>query len=823
MTDGADHAPGDQPPKSQRPDPQSARGGPGPRWLWPALIAACATMAMRDVFTLSGIIYTRDLSFFYWPHHLWLRSKLLAGTFPLWDPYVGLGQSAIADPIRQMLFPPTLLLRLLPPVIGFNLIVALPVLVATLGAYLLLKPHASSAGASLGAIVFGLSGPVLSTANSPNMEWSLALGACAIAAVDRLAARPSTLGLSLLAVLFALQALAGETVTFFGFIALAVLYGAFVAVAPPVGWRGRAKIVLLTAVAWMLGLMLAAPQLLPLFRAARLSGRGTQVLPDVLSLHPLALAETVAWPLFGDWFEPWGVNDPWTQGLYGLYTSVYLGIGALALALVGALSPGKLRWRAFWCLVAVVSLLLALGRYTPVHQAFLAVFPPGRTFRYPAKYAIFGVMAVGALAATGWDALLEGDGRRRRRALTLASAFALAVAVTAVFGVAALAYQPAASLESLMRLARAAGLIDAVAGAAYLVDSMRAALPRTAALATIAAAALWMTRRRYAARWALFALVVVDLLTTNGGLNPTVDAALLEEPAWVAATRAHPQDRTYIGGRLSWLFDLTDPDDPGVGASPPRDAPRAVVSSVYAAMFATFPSTWAVREAASANLSFLWPLEYTVMMRNLVNSGREGRTRFLRRVGVRYFLLPRPPQPAARPLLLLPRFNNAGLYEIADPVPRASVVKSYTVVPDVDSQIALMFDGRFDPTRQVLLQAEPPPPAGIEGPTQEPLLAAIEHDGLDSVLVRVKVPEGGGFHVLTDSYDRNWEAEVDGKRAFVLRANGLFRAVRLAGGDHEVRWTYRTRDMRAGFVLAAATALGLLAANFFLEAPARPQ
>jgi len=134
MTDGADNAPGVPPTTSPHPAPQSNPGAPARPWVWPALLAACAAIAMRDIFTLSGVVHTRDLSFFYWPHHLWLRSKLLAGTFPLWDPYVGFGQSAIADPIRQMLFPPTLLLRLLPPVIGFNLIVALPVLVSTLGA-----------------------------------------------------------------------------------------------------------------------------------------------------------------------------------------------------------------------------------------------------------------------------------------------------------------------------------------------------------------------------------------------------------------------------------------------------------------------------------------------------------------------------------------------------------------------------------------------------------------------------------------------------------------------------------------------------------------
>ena len=193
----------------------------------------------------------------------------------------------------------------------------------------------------------------------------------------------------------------------------------------------------------------------------------------------------------------------------------------------------------------------------------------------------------------------------------------------------------------------------------------------------------------------------------------------------------------------------------------------------------------------------LWPQEYTEALRNLVNSGREGRTRFLRRVGVRYFLMPVAPAPEARLLVRLPGFGQTALYEVADPAPRASLVSLHTVVPDPSAQIALMFDGRFDPRREVLLEEEPGPPAGAAGPPGTPT-ARMETDDLDEVRVRVTAGAGGGFHVLLDSYDGEWEAEVDGEPARVLRANGLFRAVRVASGEHEVRWSYRPRTLRAG-------------------------
>ena len=72
-----------------------------------------------------------------------------------------------------------------------------------------------------------------------------------------------------------------------------------------------------------------------------------------------------------------------------------------------------------------------------------------------------------------------------------------------------------------------------------------------------------------------------------------------------------------------------------------------------------------------------------------------------------------------------------------------------------------------------------------------------------------------GVLVLLEAFDPGWRAAVDGAEAKVLRANGLFRAVRLPGERHRVLLSYRPRSAAAGFLLAllggaaAAVALGL--------------
>src|SRR5262249_61026881 len=70
----------------------------------------------------------------------------------------------------------------------------------------------------------------------------------------------------------------------------------------------------------------------------------------------------------------------------------------------------------------------------------------------------------------------------------------------------------------------------------------------------------------------------------------------------------------------------------------------------------------------------------------------------------------------------------------------------------------------------------------------------------------------GGLLVLTDQYYPGWQATVDGTPATIVRADYLFRGVRVPGGDHRVEFVYRPSSFRTGAtisLLALATIFGL--------------
>ena len=787
------------------------------RFGWPVLVALASLGAIPGVFTWSRIFYVRDLSFVRWPEHLWFRAAIANGEFPMWDPYVGFGQSAIADPARHLLFPPVLLLRmLLPTVIGFNLCVALPFPIAALGMYALLRQRASTVASALGAIVFAMSGPVLSTGNFINMTWAVALIPWVVLAADRLANAPTRRRFAAFAVLCALQFLAGEAVTVVVTSALAVAYAA--AVPDRATWARRARATFAVVGAGVTAILLAAAQAMPLASAISRSARSGPINPGMLgvwALHPLSMVELVTPALFGDPLASGEQSGLWlgalNSGREPFILSTYLGIAVVALAVGGALGGSEARLRRFWAAVFVLALVFALGQHTPVYATLQYLVPPLQALRYSSKYMVFVAFAAAVLAHYGWRSLFEDEPARRIR-MTVAAVFIVSAASAAIVGIAALA-TPGAARAALGALAGGVGIESRDAAASFLVKSLTFGSPRLLVLSLGALGACWLgaSARPDArlGRSVLFVMIAADLAVSGIDLNPTIDAARMSEPGWVALTRSHPADRIYIGGRLSSAYDYrSDPDDPvpEKGLEVTED-PTIAVSAMNSVFFATFPSAWRLRDSMSYDNNLMWPREYGSMVKAFRDASREQRIAYLRRCGVRYYLVPWR-DAAGRTLEDFPDRAPLGLYEGADPVPRASIATRSVVEPDAVAALrGLLTDGA--PDNAVVLESAGSP-SGETGPSSATGTAAIEEDRAGRVRVRATVPGDGAYLVLRDTFTPDWTASVDGAPALIERADGLFRAVWLGPGQHVVTFGYAPRSFWMGLVVSAATAVILL-------------
>ncbi len=795
------------------------------RWQgwWAALPVVLATAPVAGVFFPHRVFQVRDLSLFFWGRHLWFRRSLFSGEWPLWDPWMGAGQSAVADALNQMFLLPVVALRLLgSEVVGFNLWVAAPFPLTALGAYLFLRGRFSRPASALGAVAFSICGPVISTGNVPNLSWSVAAMPWVLWAVDRLLARRRPADLALVAVTFTFQALAGEPVSLTATGALAFVYAAWVgSPAGGTGWAERMRGAVRAGAGLALGLAGAAIQLLPLAEAVRDSWRPYGIGKDFWSLHPLALAELFSPHLFGDYFTspslaalPW--MPPLNSGRDPFFFSIYFGTALVALATFGAVAGWRRRWSGFWMAAGAVALAAAFGTYTPFYPFLQAHVPVIASFRFPVKFLLVVALALAALAAAGWDGLLGPERRaaapRRYRAAQVSGvAFPVLVAALTYLVSGACLYFPDTAARAFFRLAAYVGVSDPAAGAAYMLKSLPGSSTQVMLLALGGALflAVASTSRREArlARVALYVLIVVDLSVAAWGINPTFDATLYGQPDWIDATRGDGQSRFYVGGKFDGtLFegdlDGSQPSLGRFGLSPVEG--RGALS----VQLAFIPGAWHAREMLSYDLAILWPRAFDLAVVRFRQYGREARDRFLWRTGVRYRVLPTA-IGGNHPSTPVKYFDDARLFDWGPVCPRVSIVRQATTVPDVHRQIDELFGPSFDPAQTLMLTSPAPQAWGRPGPPAAAAARVLDERTNEST-VEAGVPDSGGYLLLLDSFAPGWSVTVDGTAATVLRANALFRAVRLTPGRHLVVFRYRPLSFLVGAGVSAASGLAML-------------
>ena len=777
-----------------------------PRGFWPLLALATSLVPVAGVFTLSRLFVVRDLALTFHSRFLFLRHSIFSGSFPLWDPYTANGQPAVNDALYQLFHLPSLAVRLLlPETLAYNLWVALPIPLCALGMYLYLRRQLSAPASAFGGIVFAVGGPIISTPNFPNFSWSIATTPYVLWALDRVFERKTPGAATLLAVIVSCQALAGEPVSLAATLVVAAAYALVI----DGRWRD-VRGVCLTAAGLAAGVLLSAIQYVPLVLAGRASMRSTMTSADFWLFHPLLSFELVVPHFFGDYFNSNLKELAWMVALNSdrdpFYYTMYLGVPVVLLAAV-AMFSGRPRTR-FWTVVILACAIASLGAHTPVYPALQALLPPLRMFRFPVKYLSMAMLGLAVLSAMVMQWLLDGDVPRRAVRVVLIGGAAAAL-VTYV-AIAWLLIAPALPIRGFFELAIWAKVPAPIQGAEFLVFRARPLLSsmllKLIAATFLLAIAASGRRERRLALTVLCLATVVDLLASNGTVNPTVQPSMLAEPEWLGHVPRDMHERVYVGGRLEGYVNIFDIDGPKYAAS--MDGVSQMEQRyVLASQLVFQPSGPRIREALSYDLPLLWPLEYARTIGLFKYAPREDRLRFLTRVGVRFVVMATPPFAGAKPLARLVGVEQMQLYDFNPGARRAYIVPDALMGPDIIWQIQGLFQPRFDPSSGVLVSEPPPPASGIAGMPVPQSVAFLE-DGLNRVVIRAGLP-ADGYLALLDTYTPDWAVDVDGAPAPLMRANGLFRAVHLVPGTHVVTFTYRPSKLYAGALISAATAAAL--------------
>lgn len=760
---------------------------PVPARALPWLLAAVAVLPDPAAAWPRLSYFFRDFSVTFYPLRLFAARELQSGRWPSWNPYIYEGAFAL-----PVLYPPDLLHAFWSGPVGVSFLLTLHLPLAALAAYALARAlSAGPLGAFLAGSVYALGGLALSSLNLYVFLQSLALAPIVVLAFLRAAERGGraivwgglslALALSTLAVEFVVQGLA-----------LGVALG--LASAP---LRPRA---LRLSAALALGVGMAGLPVLLVAGMLSETARGAGFAPDVAlgnEVHPVALLQALVPNLFGSLASPvesWWGGRFFTKG-FPYFLSLYLGPLVLALAVTGArgLTRGRRR-----ILVggAALGVWYALGARAGLASVLL-LLPLWKWFRFPSKAMLLPYLAAAILCALGAEGLRRGEGWKRFGVVALAlGAVALGVAVIVTSSP-----QPIADWAGIDRarfppIGRAVALgslgvaLVAAAGAGLAFAVRRGVLAPSRGVTLLAVA------------------VVLDLARAGAGMNPQAAPAFFEPLPELASQGL---DRLE-GGRV---FSYGPDRSPAFRGFLEAGGPRLALASFFITrqLLAPYNNVLdGVETPEAKDLTSFVPRAPELAPEDYDPASVERILPWLRNAAVSRVLSLDPLPSSALTLRATVPLGRPGLevrvYDLEDPWPRAYVACRVLEAGSVAESLLAPYRPGFDARGDVALEGP-----GSTGCREGRVLERSA--GSDRVRYRVE-SDGPGYLVARDSFARGWTAEVAGREAPVLRANGKHRAVPIPAGRHEVLMRYRPPGLGPGLAL---TGLSLAAAALLLLRP----
>jgi hypothetical protein len=178
--------------------------------------------------------------------------------------------------------------------------------------------------------------------------------------------------------------------------------------------------------------------------------------------------------------------------------------------------------------------------------------------------------------------------------------------------------------------------------------------------------------------------------------------------------------------------------------------------------------------------------------------------------GVRYVLAA---HALSRAGLRLVKQADLFIYENDRALPRALFVPGWRLTRSRGEAARMLARGAVDPREWVLLEESPSDgaPAQVEdatGTTGTTSVRIVERR--DTRVVVEKTGPDPGFVLLTDAFYPGWIASVDDEPARLLRADVMFRAVRVGSGTRRVVFEYHPTALKVGIWTTAAAIVAML-------------
>ncbi len=788
---------------------------------WVLLIVILNLIFFGDAIFTDKTFFLRDVSFFAYPLKKLVTEAYSRGEWPLWNPYIQLGQPLLANPNAMAFYPTQLLFHLFPFHLAFELHFVLHSMLAGI-AFLFLARELGLSGFSafIASVLYNFSGVSLSFVNLYLILPAVPFLPLLSFSLLRLLKAPSIPKIAWNSFLVGCFFLLLEPLCTFGVALFVVpfLISSLFCI-PSLRAARRTAFPLLLAV-FLLALLLVSVQIFPTFEMIQKSGRRGGMDLQVItfwSMHPINLLQVIFPRIFGDYFKlanptSWGSRFFVNREPYLL--SCYIGLFPLLLAVAGIFFRPQ-RWlRTLLVVVAGVGLLLALGKFSPVYEWLFRHCPLFRYGRYPVKYLLVVNFCIAMLAGLGLDDVIRlrnsermaHKKRWRWLALGLVSACFLGLLFSAL------------SFEGLWPRLRGVVLNGTqvivthggqtlIIGEQLIQSALRQAQVHLVILIVFLGLIAFRKIRSFIIQSMVAIFLFVDLFTSNFWINPLTLEDFYETPP----VAKHILDQMKEKGpeRVYRFQDEEIEKLPSVlGAT---DSVMWVSLYRKLTLYQFLSAKDHIHFAVFGAIDRMETLPSQIISSELRNTTTLAeKLDFLAGLNVGYILSMHSIESPLLSLDGLFRINSEQplrVYRLQNCLPRAFVVPdakpSQEMFQSFESYLAVRPDRAGTP--EIDLSRSAAPSASGQVNTIQPSVLIQRYD-LNQIDMEAKTDKAGVL-ILLDSYFPGWHAFVDGKETPVKSINFVFRGVSMPSGRHHITFRYLPDSFKYGLWISSGGAL----------------
>lgn len=760
-----------------------------------------------------GVTGISDIWNSWYPGRFFMDSLLEKGNLPLWLPYSLSGEPFIANPQTAVFYPLNIILfSIFPANLAFGYGVLLHVFLAGFFMYLLVRYIGLDKVSSLiSAIVFMLGSFLINhTANYAmitTIVWLPLIFLLFSIALDK---QSLFWGLTT-AIFLSLQFLAGQTQFFLYTVfalGLYLLFRSFL-VLKETNWNFRDRkypnyfsiFVLVLTVC----VLLSAIQLFPSLELSKYTTRADWSYDGATSYASLPPQHIITFLLPGFFGNPFSGNY-WGEA--GSELALYLGIFPLILVLFAVAFKRNNRYVLFFSVLALLSLLFALGKYTPFYWLLWKFIPGFNQFRVPGRFLLLFAFSTSILSGFGFSFLTGNITSKEKEKIWKAIKIlgALILLLTGIIIVAHVGGEriiqfgekmvtqeyykmitqedynrsPTLPLEHYLQKVN---LIYST-----IVEDMLILL----ALSIVTGAVIALRIKEKMPLKYFNILVILFILSNlwfyNISFNDSKDPKkIYREPESVTFIKKDP-------GINQGIYRFYNYNFRGWGLTEEEDIFREIPGN--------FNIMYGIHDV---NGDYAYQLRHYYQLYISIRNVSENKNRSILNLLNAKYIVTRE-QLSNSGFKLVFAKNDSYVYENEQVLPKSFIVHKAKVVASEKDTLKELTDENFDPKKYVLLDKSPGNEIFDEGESE---MIEIRKYSPNEIIIEANI-SNPGFLVLSEVWYPTWKVYVDGKPSEIYKSYLALMSVYVDKGEHEVRFTHESFSLKVGSWITFSTIIFLI-------------